>query len=102
MRSDATVHQRPWGRPVDHDAERPLARIDSGYWRAASFTYWFLTGDHDRVVDVVGGDIGHCVCYRDIRVNNADALRVWMKDAISAGEPSASSHVHRQPRAARQ
>jgi peptidoglycan/LPS O-acetylase OafA/YrhL len=88
-----------WGRAVDHDAERPLARIDSGYWREASFT--FLNGDRDRVVDVVGGNIRHCVCYRDIQVNKADALRVWMKDAIIVNEPSTSSHGHRQARAAR-
>jgi hypothetical protein len=70
-----------WGRRIDRNRKRlSLAPILNENWEDAAFTYWFLDADDEqslavecRPKSVGGAPLQYC----DLRVNRAEALKMW-------------------------
>ena len=72
--SSGTIRMR--GRKIDRPAAKrlPLVWIEAAYWPHVLFTYWFLERE-ESVLDARNEKTG--IEYADLRIDRADALRVW-------------------------
>jgi hypothetical protein len=69
-----------WGREMVRAATTTylnLAPIDRSYWKAARFIYIFLLDGHERDIHVTQNRPSSLPDYGDLRVNRAEAVKLW-------------------------
>ncbi len=73
-----------WGRRATSYGRRsPPTAIDSTYWDRANFTYLFLDQDDNAryLIHTEPDPHSGLAAYRDLQVNQAQALKLWRKTA---------------------
>jgi hypothetical protein len=75
----ATGRLTAWGRLAGKGRRMPLTEIETDFWHNAIFTYWFLTEINNDDVHAHSMDPLDTVRYRDVEVNKARAMQIWVK-----------------------
>jgi hypothetical protein len=74
-----------WGRQIGRGSRQSrhrstLQRIEQSHWSTGEFTYWFFDPNSAMLTHFIGKEgIGEHVEWADLRVNRAEARRIWPK-----------------------
>jgi hypothetical protein len=80
MDKASTMQLNVWGRLIGGDQRRAaLSLIPLDYWQRAQFTFSFFPDGRENDSHVHRDDRGRVTDYADLRVNRAQAQRLWPK-----------------------